>query len=137
MTFEHEQTVTTSAHPDAVWALWSDVGSWHRWDETVERVALEGHFAEGAAGTLCLSDGQELPFALEIVEPHRRFLDRTHLDGLVIRTDHEVSAAETGAEVTVRVAVDGDAAEKVGPLVVQDAAASLAALVAMAERGQE
>ena len=137
MTFEHEHTVTTSATPDAVWALWSDVGSWHRWDSTIERVALEGHFAEGAAGTMCLSDGQELPFALEIVEPRRRFLDRLHLDGLVIRTDHEVSPADDGAEVTVRVAVEGEAADKVGPLVVEDTTTSLSALVALAEAPRE
>ena len=50
MTFEYERTVTTTASPDDVWALWSDIGSWHAWDPAVERVALEGHFAEGAAG---------------------------------------------------------------------------------------
>ena len=133
MTFEHEHTVTTSASPEAVWALWSDVGSWHRWDATVERVALEGHFAEGAAGTLCLADGQEAPFAIELVEPRRRFLDRLHLAGLVIRTDHEVSPADPGAAVTVRVAVEGATADRVGPLVAEDTTASLAALVAMAE----
>ena len=51
VTFEHSRTVTTSATAHDVWALWSDPGSWHCWDPSVECVALEGHFAEGAAGT--------------------------------------------------------------------------------------
>ena len=76
MSFEYEGTATTTASPADVWALWSDVGSWHCWDPAVQRVALEGHFAEGAAGTLCLTGDIEAPFVLEIVEPGTRFLDR-------------------------------------------------------------
>ncbi len=57
MSFDYEHTVTTTATPADVWALWSDVGSWRRWDPTVEQVAIEGHFAEGAAGTMVLTKG--------------------------------------------------------------------------------
>src|SRR6478609_11224770 len=98
MTFEYERTVPTTASTEDVWALWSDVGSWHAWDPAVERVALEGHFAEGAAGTMSLVGGVEAPFMLEIVEPGRRFLDRLTIGDLVIRIDHQVGAAEGGAE---------------------------------------
>ena len=76
MTFEYSRTVTTTAPARAVWALWSDPGSWHAWDPSVESVALEGHFAEGAAGTMVLTGGIEVPVMLELVEPGARYLDR-------------------------------------------------------------
>ena len=65
----------------------------------MERVALEGHFAEGAAGIMSLVGGVEAPFVLEIVEPGTRFLDRLTIGDLVIRIDHQVTATDGGAEV--------------------------------------
>lgn len=134
MSFEHEGTVTTSASPAAVWLLWSDVGSWHRWDPAVQRVALEGHFAEGAAGTMTLTGDLEAPFTLEIVEPGERFLDRLTMGDLVIEIDHRVTGNDTGAEVTVRTTISGPGADDVGPMVTADTPKALEALVRMAER---
>lgn len=134
MTFEYERTVSTTATPTDVWALWSDVGSWHCWDPAVERVALEGHFAEGAAGTMSLVGGVEAPFVLEIVEPGTRFLDRLTIGDLVIRIDHQVSATDGGSDVLVRTTVEGPGAADVGPMVTGDTPKALEALVGMAEQ---
>lgn len=133
MSFEYEHSVRTTASPADVWALWSDVGSWHCWDPAVERVALEGHFAEGAAGTMTLSGGVEAPFVLDIVEPRARYLDRLMIGDLVIRIDHVVEAVDGGSEVTVRTHVDGEGAQSIGPLVTGDTSKALDALVQMAE----
>ena len=134
MTVEYEHTVTTTASPDEVWALWSDVGCWHRWDPAVERVALEGHFSEGAAGTMTFAGGVEVPFVLEIVEPRARYLDRLIVGELVIRVDHQVSAVAGGSEVVVRTSVEGDGAGSIGPLVIGDTSTALEALVQLAEK---
>jgi hypothetical protein len=134
MSFEYEHTVTTSASPADVWALWSDVGSWHCWDPAVERVALEGHFAEGAAGTICLVGGVEAPFVLEIVEPRARYLDKLTIGDLVIRIDHQVKAVDGTTEVLVRTVVEGDGAADIGPMVTGDTPKALDALVGMAEK---
>jgi hypothetical protein len=135
MTFEYEHTVTTTASPAEVWALWSDIGSWHCWDPAVERVAMEGRFSEGAAGTMSLSGGVEAPFVLEIVEPGTRFLDRLIIGDLVIRVDHQVSPSDGGSEVLVRTSVEGDGAASIGPLVTGDTGKALEALIGMAENG--
>ena len=90
MTFEYSRTVTTSATAHDVWALWSDPGSWHCWDPSVESVALEGHFAEGATGMMVLTGGIEVPVTLELVEPGARYLDRLEMGGLRIHIDHVV-----------------------------------------------
>ena len=134
MSFEYEGTVTTSASPIDVWHLWSDVGSWHCWDPSVQRVALEGHFAEGAAGTMTLSGGLEAPFVLEIVEPCSRFLDRLTVGDLMVCIDHEVKATADGSEVTVRTMISGPGAEDIGPMVAGDTPKALEALVRMAEQ---
>jgi hypothetical protein len=133
MTFEYERTVTTTASPADVWALWSDVGTWHAWDPAVQQVAFEGHFAEGAAGSMVLTGGVDVPFMLEIVEPGARFLDRLTMGDLVIRIDHEVRAAGDGAEVTVRTTIEGLGAADIGPMVTNDTPVALEALTALAE----
>lgn len=134
MSFEYEGTASTSATPADVWHLWSDVGSWHVWDPAVQRVALEGHFAEGAAGTLCLTGDIEAPFVLEIVEPGSRFLDRITMGELVIHIDHEVKGTADGSEITVRTTITGPGAEDIGPMVTADTPKALAALVELAEQ---
>jgi hypothetical protein len=134
MSYEYEGTISTSATPADVWRLWSDVGSWHRWDPSVDGVALEGHFAEGAAGTLSLAGGIETPFVLDVVEPGARFLDRLTMGDLVICIDHEVKATDEGAEILVRTTVTGPGAEDIGPIVAGDTPKALDALVAMAEQ---
>lgn len=133
MTFEFERTVTTSASPAAVWALWQDPGSWPSWDPPVQSVALEGHFAEGAAGTIVLAGPIEAPFVLEVVEPGTRFLDRLTIGDLVIRIDHVVTAAGDGSEITVRTTVEGPGAEDIGPIVTNDTPVAMARLVELAE----
>jgi hypothetical protein len=133
MTFEYTRTVTTSADPAAVWALWSDPTTWHAWDPAVESVAFEGHFGEGAAGTMVLAGGFEVPVTLEIVEPGRRYLDRLTMGELVIEIDHVVVPHEDGAEVTVSTVITGPGADDVGPMVTNDAPKALEALTALAE----
>ncbi len=68
MSFEHSQTVTTTAPPSAVWALWSDPSTWPSWDPSVVAVALDGPFAEGTTGTMTLGGGFDVPVLLAIVE---------------------------------------------------------------------
>src|ERR1700753_3432637 len=111
MSFEHSRTVTTSAAPDAVWALWSDPATWSEWDPTIESVAFEGHFAEGAAGKMVLAGGGEAPGSIGIGDPGSRYLDRLAMGDLVIEIDHVVRAVDGGAEVTVSTTVSGTGAD--------------------------
>ena len=133
MTFEYSHTVTTTASPSDVWALWSHPATWHSWDPAVESVAFEGHFAEGAAGRMMLNGGIEVPVTLEIVEPGHRYLDRLTMGDLVIEIDHVVRAVDGGAEVTVSTVINGPGADDIGPMVTADAPKALDALSAMAE----
>jgi len=133
VTFEYTRTVTTTAPASDVWALWSDPTSWHAWDPAVESVAMEGHFAEGAAGTMVLAGGIEVPVTLEIVEPGARYLDRLEMGELRIRIDHVVKDVDGGAEVTVSTVITGPGADDIGPMVTADAPKAMEALCALAE----
>ena len=133
MVFEYTRTVTTTAPTSAVWELWSRPATWPLWDPAVEAVAIEGHFAEGAAGFMTLTGGIEVPVTLEVVEPGARYLDRLVMGDLVIGIDHEVRAVDGGSEITVSTIITGPGAEDIGPMVTADAPKALAALVAMAE----
>lgn len=93
-TFQH--TVETSASPQAVWRLYSDVATWPTWDAAVERLTLDGSFEPGAVGTFKLHGQDPLEFRLLEVEPERGFMDETSIPGGVVRFRHRIEALGDG-----------------------------------------
>lgn len=134
MSFEHSLTVTTTAAPAAVWALWRDPGTWPDWDPSVLGVTLDGPFAEGTTGTMTLAGPFDVPVLLAVVEEGRRYLDQLTMGDLVIRIDHVVEPLPSGgSEVTVSTTIAGPGADDVGPMVTAEAPLALAALTKAAE----
>ncbi len=133
MGFEYARTVTTTAAPEAVWSLWSDLSTWPDWDPAVDSVDIEGGLVEGARGTMTLGGGIQAPVTLEVVEAGHRYLDRLDLGELTIRIDHVVEPTDQGARITVSTVIDGPGADEVGPMVTHDAPVALARLVDRAE----
>jgi hypothetical protein len=134
MTFEHSQSVSTTAPPSAVWALWADPTTWPSWDPSVVGVALDGPFAQGTTGTMTLAGPFEVPVVLTVVEAGARYVDELTMGELVIRIDHVVTAGpDGGSEVTVSTTIQGPGADDVGPMVTAEAPLALAALVGLAE----
>lgn len=135
MTFDYSRTVTTSASPAAVWALWSDTTTWPDWDPAVQQVTLDGPFEEGATGTMVLTGPIEVPLSLEVVTPGSRYLDQLTMGELVIRIDHVVRPTDGGgSEVTVSTTIEGPGADDIGPMVTADAPVAMEALIIAAER---
>lgn len=133
MTFEHAESITTTAPPAAVWAIWSDSSTWPDWDPSVIGVLLDGPFVAGTTGTMTLAGPFEVPVSLEVVEDGRRYLDQLTMGDLVIRIDHVVEAAEVGSTVTVSTTIEGPGADDIGPIVTAEAPVALASLVERAE----
>lgn len=134
MTFEHTLSVSTTAPPSSVWALWSDTTTWPTWDPSVVGVALDGPFEEGTTGTMTLAGPFEVPVVLAVVVDGERYVDELTMGELVIRIDHVVVATpDGGSEVTVATTITGPGADDVGPMVTAEAPLALAALVAAAE----
>jgi hypothetical protein len=133
VTFEHTETATTSAGPDAVWALWGDPATWSDWDPAVQAVQLDGPFEAGTTGTVVLAGGIETPVALVVVEPGARYVDRLTLGELVIEIDHVVAGTDAGSALTVSTTITGPGADDIGPMVTRDAPTALARLAELAE----
>jgi uncharacterized membrane protein len=53
-----EHSVETSAAPDAVWRLWTDVERWPEWNAGVEQIELSGDFPQVLAALAARAEGR-------------------------------------------------------------------------------
>jgi uncharacterized protein YndB with AHSA1/START domain len=134
-----EHDVETSASPEAIWGLWSDVEAWPEWNGDIERIEISGPFEEGSTITMTPS-GQE-PVELHIVEASEPelFVDEADLGEVVVRTTHRVDRLDGDrSRITYRMEITGPAADSVGPelgpQISGDFPEVLAALAERAER---
>jgi uncharacterized protein YndB with AHSA1/START domain len=67
----------TSASPERVWRLWSDVGSWPAWNPDVEAVTIDGAFATGTTGRMTTKAGGTHAITRADVQPGRSFRLKT------------------------------------------------------------
>jgi uncharacterized protein YndB with AHSA1/START domain len=133
-----EHSVETTAAPEEVWRLWSDVPRWPEWNGDIERIELAGPFAAG--GRIVMTPVGQEPVELRIaeaVEPEL-FVDEADLGEVVVRTTHRVEPADgERARVTYRMEITGPAADtlgpQIGPEISSDFPQVLAALVERAE----
>jgi uncharacterized protein YndB with AHSA1/START domain len=139
--WEYEHAVETTASREAVWAHWSDLASWPRWNAGIEKIEIDGPFAVGTTFTMVPPAGEPVRMRLaEIVAPEM-FTDEMDGGDFVVRTVHRMESLTGGrTRVVYRTEIIGPAAETVGPelgpQITADFPDVLDALVEMAE-GQE
>jgi uncharacterized protein YndB with AHSA1/START domain len=135
-TFEYRHP--TTAAPQVVWSLWTDVALWPEWDVDLDVVTLDGDFGVGTTGTLKPKGMDGFPFTITRAEPDRGYTDETPLPGAVLRFDHDLLPAEDGIVIRQRVTMDGPAAneyfEQLGGKIILDVPAALARLAEKAEK---
>jgi uncharacterized protein YndB with AHSA1/START domain len=90
-------TLETRAPPEAIWALWTGVASWPRWNTEVQEVTLEAPIAFDVQGTLTPKAGSASRFRISAWEPSRRYAFTTALPGgqLTVTRSLEVVAGVT------------------------------------------
>lgn len=105
----------TSAMPDGLWSLWSNVGAWPSWNPDVTKAELTGGFGVGSRIAMTLTSGDVIVLSIIDVDEGRRFTDEAILDGITVRTTHEIEAAQGRDTRTVsyRIEVAGRAPESV------------------------
>jgi Polyketide cyclase / dehydrase and lipid transport len=135
----NEQSIETTASPEAIWRLWSDVAGWPEWNADIDHIEISGPFAAGSTISMTPigQDPVELRIA-EAVEPDL-FVDEANLGDVVVRTIHRIERIEGGrSRVTYRMEISGPAADSVGPelgpQISADFPQTLAALAQHAER---
>lgn len=136
-----EYTGTSTANPDEVFAVLAEPRRWSEWNEGVQRIEMDGPFAEGTSARMVLPDGTVLPFRFTWVAAGRGYADLTEVPGtdVVVRVRHDLTPAGTGTRITYRCEADGpaDLAAEIGAGASEDFPAVIAALAARAERGVE
>jgi hypothetical protein len=135
----NEQSIDTTASPEAIWRLWSDVPGWPEWIADIEHIEISGPFAAGS--TIAMTPIGQGPVQLRIaeaVEPEL-FVDEATLEDVVVRTIHRVDRLEDDRwRIVYRMEITGPAADTVGPtlgpLISGDFPETLSALAQHAER---
>lgn len=102
-----KHTEETSAKPEDVWAIWSDVENWKTWDHGIEYSSIEGPFADGTLGVLKPRGGPLLKTQLTHVEPFKGFVDESKLFLGKIIVSHEIVEFAGKTYVTHQVEMTG------------------------------
>jgi hypothetical protein len=135
-TFEYSHPTTAS--PEAIWDLWSDVSNWSRWDTDLEEVTLEGDFEAGAKGSLRPEGMDSFPFVITRAEPGLGYSDETPIGDAVLQFDHDVVKTDGETQVRQRVTMDGPAAnrlfEEFAEKIILDIPGSVTRFAELAER---
>jgi Polyketide cyclase / dehydrase and lipid transport len=92
----HQETVATSAAPDAVWRLWSDVSGWSDWDEDIEWSRLDGRFETGARGKMKPRGVPPSNFRLASVVQGRSYTVESRLPLGKLEFHHELGTGADG-----------------------------------------
>jgi hypothetical protein len=69
--FEASQIGSTSAEPETLWRVLSEVAEWPRWHPGYMAASIEGELTEGARGTVTLPNGAVRPFIVWEADPPR------------------------------------------------------------------
>jgi uncharacterized protein YndB with AHSA1/START domain len=134
-----EHSIETTASPEAIWRLWSDVAGWPAWNADIEHIEISGPFAAGS--TISMTPVGQDPVELRIaeaVEPDL-FVDEAELADVLVRTVHRLEPLEGERHrVVYRIEISGPAAKtvgpEIGPQISADFPETLAALAHRAER---
>ncbi len=129
--------LVTSARPEAIWRLLSDVDGWGAWNGGIETIRLNGPLAVGTSFDMKPPGEDALRSTIAELEPNRVLTDVTDLGDLVIRVVHHLEPhPDGGTTISYRIEVSGPAAdaagEEVGTAVSADFPEVIAALAAAA-----
>jgi uncharacterized protein YndB with AHSA1/START domain len=132
-TWHGEHSIEITAPPDAIWRVLRDVASWTQWNAGIERIELEGPFANGTWFTIKAPGQDAFRSRLIDVLENERFTDETRIDDLVVTVVHRIERVAAGrSRVIYAVEAAGPGAADIGPAISADFSEVLAALAARA-----
>ena len=136
--WEYEQSVETTAAPEALWQHWSDMATWPQWNGGIETIDVEGPFAVGTAFTMTPPGDEAIHMRLVEIKPGESFTDEMDAGDFVVRTQHRLEPTASGlTRIVYRTEITGEAADHIGPelgpQITADFPEVLAALAKLAE----
>jgi hypothetical protein len=133
-----EHSVETTAAPETIWKLWTDVGDWPRWNADLDRAELTGAFAPGSEITMFPREDDPIELIIAEADEPERFVDQADLGPVVVRTAHRVERlGPDRSRIVYRMEITGPEADTLGPQIGPEITADfpdvLAKLAAVAE----
>jgi hypothetical protein len=136
MMWEYQNAVETTAAPEAIWRLWSDVENWGSWNAEIEKIEINGPFAAGSQILMTPPDNDPIPLVIAEAVENERFVDEARFGDLLLRTTHRIDADQGRTRVVYRMEITGSGADEagpqIGPGITADWPETMAALVKMA-----
>lgn len=113
--WEYQNAVETTAAPEAIWRLWSDVENWGTWNAEIEKIEINGPFAAGSQILMTPPDNDPIPLVIAEAVENERFVDEARYGDLLLRTTHRIDADQGRTRVVYRMEITGSGADEAGP----------------------
>ena len=105
---EYGTSVETTATPDKVWKIWSDMSTWGEWNPNVSTMDWQGGFQSGTSGVMNTRAGQHHKMSLVDVVPGRSFALLTSVvPGTTFRFNCRIDPVGDTTKVAQHVEVKG------------------------------
>jgi hypothetical protein len=112
-----EATLETSAPPDRVWQVWSDVNRWPEWNPDMKASHIDGPLKLGATGNIDTRSGGKHDVVVTHFEQGRSFeLESTALPGTKMAIRATIAPSGAGSRITQGFEPRGLLAPIVGPM---------------------
>ena len=112
-----EASIETSATPERIWKVWSDVDNWPDWNPDMKASHLDGAMGLGATGTIDTRSGGKHDVVVTHYEEGRSFeLESTALPATKLAIRATITPAGSGTRMTQGFEPRGLLAPLVGPM---------------------
>lgn len=106
--FNNSQEIVGSFNLKSLWELYSDVEKWLEWDESLEKVELDGEFIVGAKGKMTNNGMPEIEFQLIEVIKEKSFTTKSIMGPFEVEVSHHlVSLSDNEVKIEHAVRVTG------------------------------
>jgi hypothetical protein len=131
--WETQHSIETSARPEAIWRVWSDVERWPEWNADLERAELSGPFTAGQVVTMYPRAGEAIELTIAESKEPERFVDEADFGAVLVRTTHRVERGRgESSRIVYEMQITGPEADtlgtEIGPQISADFPDVLAAL---------
>jgi hypothetical protein len=80
LTYKHfRHTLETSAGPEKIWAIWTDVPNWNTWDTGLKKAEMTEKFTRNAKGVITSLENRKSKFSITDFEEGKTYTFRTKL----------------------------------------------------------
>jgi hypothetical protein len=112
-----EASLETSASPDRVWQVWSDINRWPEWNPDMKASHIDGPLKLGATGNIDTRSGGKHDVVVTQFEQGRSFeLESTALPGTKMAIRATIAPSGSGSRITQGFEPRGLLAPIVGPM---------------------